>query len=128
MPKKNSIAFEFVLDHLDALNPEIKPMFGSHAIYVGEAIVLITRDKKMHPEDNGVWLATTIEHHKSLLKDFPSMRSISLLGEAPTNWQNIPADADDFEESAVKACALIRKGDKRIGKIPKPKTSKKKSK
>lgn len=101
-------------------------MFGCHAIYQNEKIVLITRNKEEHKHDNGVWLATTQEHHASLKRDFPSMRSIQLLGNKETAWQNLPADADDFEESVLKACDLIRKGDIRIGKIPKPKNKKKK--
>lgn len=52
------------------------------------------------------------------------MRRIRLLGNGETNWQNIPADAEDFEESVFRACALIQKHDKRIGKIPKAKKQK----
>lgn len=69
--------------------------------------------------DNGVWFATALEHHESLKKDFPSMRSISLFGDTPSGWQNLPVEADDFEELAIKACRLIMKGDPRIGKVPK---------
>ncbi len=100
-------------------------MFGCHAIYHGEKIVLITRNKPEHAYDNGVWLATTPEHHDSLKSEFPSLRSINLFGSKETAWQNIPAEADDFEEAVLKACALICKGDKRIGKIPKAKKRKK---
>lgn len=126
MPKKNSIAFDFVLEELHTLNPRVNPMFGCHAIYVGEAIMLITRNRDSHPADNGVWIATLLEHHEGLRKEFPSMRSVAVLGNGETNWQNIPADADDFEESVLRACSLIRKGDKRFGKIPKKKKPKKK--
>ncbi len=49
------------------------------------------------------------------------MRSVRLLGSAESVWQNIPADEDDFEELALKACHFILKGDVRIGKIPKQK-------
>jgi len=31
--------------------------------------------------DNGVWLATTEDHHRSLRRDFPTMRSIKVLGK-----------------------------------------------
>jgi hypothetical protein len=125
--KKNSIAFDFVLDELFPVQPVVKPMFGCHALYVGEAIVLITRNKTEHREDNGVWIATEPAHHDSLRKDFPIMRRINLLGSGETSWQNLPADADDFEESVLKACALIRSGDGRIGKIPKQKRKKKRA-
>ncbi|MBL7845803.1 MAG: hypothetical protein JNK44_18215 [Cyclobacteriaceae bacterium] len=122
---KKSIAFSFVLDELFSIHPTVKSMFGCHAIYQHEKIVLITRNKEEHKHDNGVWLATTHEHHASLKHDFPSMRSIQLFGTNDTAWQNIPSDADDFEENVLKACALILKGDKRIGKIPKAKKRKK---
>jgi hypothetical protein len=125
---KKPVPFAFVLDELSSLNPYTKPMFGCVAIYVQEKIVLILRDRPTSIEDNGVWLATTVEHHESLKKDFPSMHSINVFGEPITGWQVLPADAKDFEESVLKACELIRKSDPRIGKIPKPKKSKAKIK
>ena len=96
-------------------------MFGCLAVYVKEKIVLALRDKgekDKFPADNGVWLATTREHHDSLRREFPSMRSIGVLGKEITGWQILPADADDFERAALHACDLIAAGDPRIGKIP----------
>ncbi len=124
MSKRKPIPFNFVLDYLSPCQPVIRPMFGCHAIYKDSKIVLILRDRKDFPKDNGVWLATTTEHHASLKNDFPSMRSISFLGKGPTGWQNLPADANDFEESAIKACQLILRGDRRIGKVPKARAGK----
>jgi len=115
------IPFEFVIEALEKLNPRINPMFGCHAIYVGEKIVLILRKREDFEDDNGIWLATTPEHHESLKRDFPSMRSIGLFGEKVTGWQNLPFDSVDFEESAMRACELILKHDQRIGKVPKAK-------
>jgi hypothetical protein len=46
------------------------------------------------------------------------MRSIELFGKQTTSWQVLPVDAPDFEETALRACALIIAGDPRIGKIP----------
>jgi len=125
---KKPIPFSFVLDELASLDPYTKPMFGCVAIYVQEKIVLIVRDRESSPGDNGVWLATTRDHHESLQKDFPSMRSIQVFDEPISSWQILPVDAPDFEESVLKACAFIRKGDPRIGKIPKSKKSKAKTK
>ncbi|MBI3481682.1 MAG: hypothetical protein HY015_01670 [Bacteroidetes bacterium] len=121
---KQKIPFEFVLEELDRIHPRVKPMFGCYAIYAGEKIVLILRNRKDFTDDNGVWLATMQEHHQSLKKEFPCMRSIGLFGKIETVWQNIPVDADDFEELVIKACGLIIKGDLRIGKIPKQKKKK----
>lgn len=122
------IPHEFVLDEIASLSPTTRPMFGCLAVYVEEKIVLILRDKRAAPADNGVWLATTAEYHESLRRDFPQMRSIRVLGGKPTQWQLLPADDPDFEAAALRACRLIRAGDPRIGKIPKSRSSKLRSK
>jgi hypothetical protein len=92
-------------------------MFGCLAVYVQDKIVLILRDKQDGTADNGVWLASTAEHHKSLHREFPNMRSIRVLGKKVTGWQVVPADASDFEEAAMHACELIIARDPRIGKV-----------
>ena len=99
-------------------------MFGCLAVYVQEKIVLILRDKGKPPEDDGVWLATTEEHHESLRREFPSMRSIQVFGKRVTHWQVIPADAHDFEEAALRACELMAARDHRIGRVPKSRVPK----
>jgi hypothetical protein len=120
-PRK-AIPYEFVLDRLAPLEPRTRPMFGCLAVYVGEKIVLVLRDKGgAAAADNGVWLATTREQHESLRGEFPHMRSIGVLGEGLTGWQLLPADAPDFEEASLRACELIAAGDSRIGKVPKKK-------
>ncbi len=120
MKKPAAIPFDFILDELESLSPRTNPMFGCTAVYVGLKIVLILRNKSDFPDDNGVWLATTADHHESLKKDFPEMRSLGLFGrDGPTAWQNLPAESPAFEDSALRACELIRRGDPRIGKIPK---------
>jgi hypothetical protein len=119
--------FEFVLDALSHMQPRTNPMFGCLAVYIREKIVLILRDKKdATTHDNGVWLATTAEHHATLLREFPNMRSIELFGKDVTHWQLLPPDAPDFEESALRACDLIAARDPRIGKVPKSKRRKSK--
>ncbi len=122
---KKPIPFAFILDYLYPIIPVVKPMFGCHALYSGEKILFMVREKDNETDDNGVWLATTSEHHDSLKKEFPSMRSIGVLGGEKSEWQLIPAGAVDFEAAVIRACELVKKGDKRIGKIPerKKKTS-----
>lgn len=112
------IPHEFVLDAIASLSPRTRPMFGCVAIYVKDKIVLVLRDKRDGTADNGVWLATTTEHHESLRREFPNMRSIKVLGKQLTGWQILPADAPDFEEAALYACDLIVARDPRIGKVP----------
>jgi hypothetical protein len=93
-------------------------MFGSLAVYVHDRIVFVLRDKADSTADNGVWIATTREHHKSLRVLFPHMRSIQVLGKSPTGWQLLPFDAPDFEEAVLGACELVLARDPRLGKLP----------
>ena len=120
---RKAVPHAFVLDGLAALEPRTNPMFGCLAVYVGEKIVLVLRDKTPADADNGVWLATTTEHHASLQREFPSMRSIRVFGKPVTGWQVLPATAADFEEAALHACDLVIARDPRIGKVPKKKNS-----
>ena len=116
-PKK--LPFDFVLQELEDLGPVTRPMFGCHAVYVDEHIVFILRDKGEPPEDDGVWVATTREHHRSLKKEFPSLRSITVLaGGSVTAWQVLPVSEEAFEESVLRVCELVRRRDARIGKVP----------
>lgn len=117
--KRKAIPHEFVLEAIASLLPETRSMFGCLAVYVKDKIVFALRDKRNEAaDDDGVWLATTVEHHKSLRRDFPSMRSIRVLGKEVTGWQVLPADAADFEEAALRACEFVVAGDPRIGKVP----------
>jgi hypothetical protein len=122
LKSSKKIPFDFVIENLHSLDPVVKPMFGAHGVYAGNKIVLILRDK--NDSDSGIWLATTVEHHASLKKDFPGMRSIQVFGPGVSAWQVLYKDDIDFEEKANLACALILKNDPRIGKIPKPKAKK----
>jgi hypothetical protein len=129
LPKRRKpIPHAFVLEAISTLSPYTRPMFGSLAVYVKNKIVLILRDKPTSTADNGVWLATTEEHHQSLRREFPNMRSIQVLGKSVTGWQVLPVDASDFESAALRACELVLAGDARIGKIPGARTSKSGSK
>jgi hypothetical protein len=116
--QRKPVPHEFVLDAIASLSPYTRPMFGCLAVYVKDKIVLILRDKREKKADNGVWLATTEEHHQSLHREFPNLRSIQVLGKPVTGWQVLPADAPDFEEAALRACELVLAGDPRIGKVP----------
>jgi hypothetical protein len=80
------------------------PMFGCLAVYARDKIVLILRDKRDNPADNGAWLATTKDHHQSLRREFPNMRSVRVFGKEVTDRQVLPTDAPDFEEAALRAC------------------------
>jgi hypothetical protein len=115
---RKPVPHEFVLEALASLSPYTRPMFGCLAVYVQDKIVLILRDKPTHTADNGVWLATAAEHHKSLRREFPNMRSVRIFKKPVTDWQVLPTDAPDFEAAALRACELLLAGDPRIGKVP----------
>jgi hypothetical protein len=123
MIKDKKIPFDFVLEKLLPLTPEVKMMFGCYAVYVGEKIMLILRNRESHTEDNGIWIATTPQHHISLKKQLP-LRSIAVFGPGETGWQLLPEDENEFEQNAIEICELILNNDERIGKIPKKKKRK----
>jgi hypothetical protein len=116
--QRKAVPHEFVLEAIAALSPQTRPMFGCLAVYVEDKIVLILRDKRDKTADNGVRLATSEEHHESLRREFPNMRSVQILGKKVTGWQVLPIDAPDFEEAALRACELVVARDPRIGKVP----------
>jgi hypothetical protein len=122
LKQAKAIPHEFVLDALAELSPRTRPMFGCLAVYVGEKIVLFLRDKRDGMADDGVWLATSEEHHKTLRRELPCMRSIQLFGKPVTSWQVLPSGAPDFEEAALRVCELIVSRDPRIGKVPAPRS------
>jgi hypothetical protein len=119
------IPHEFVIDALEPVHPWTRRMFGCTAVYADDRFLMILCDRENLPKDNGVWLGTSREHHASLRSDFPRMRSVAAFGIAVTAWQVLAQDDPEFEAMALHACALIKAGDPRIGKIPKPRVRKK---
>jgi hypothetical protein len=117
--QRKPVPYEFVLDAVSQIPIETRPMFGCLSVYVDDKIVLMLRQKQKQTEDNGLWLATTEDHHQSLRREFPNMRSVQLFGGKITGWQVLPADSPDFESAALRACELIVARDPRIGKVPK---------
>ena len=116
--RRKVVPHAFVLDAIAELSPGTRPMFGCLGVYVDDKIVFILRDKHGKAADNDVWLATTPEHHESLRREFPNMRSIQVRGGKITGWQVLRVDAPDFEKAALRACELVVGGDLRIGRVP----------
>lgn len=79
------------------------------------------RNRKIKPEKNGIWIATTPEYSESVSNALPSVhRDLKLIEKKSKNtWLLISAEDDNFETLAIKACEMITKGDKRIGKVTK---------
>src|SRR5215469_9677001 len=120
-PKRKSAPYQFILDALTSLEPEVRPMFSGFAVYVGDKIVLMLRDSPKHPEDNGVWLVfsdTANLADPGIRRDFPSIRLIGLLGGKIGHWRLLPADSPTFESEGLHACELLLKHDSRFGRVP----------
>jgi hypothetical protein len=120
-PKRRSAPYPFILEALAPLEPEVRPMFSGFAVYVGDKIVLMLRDSPKHPEDNGAWLVfseTANLNDPGIRGDFPSLRSIGLLGGKIGHWRLIPADSPTFEPETQHVCELLLKHDPRLGRVP----------
>jgi hypothetical protein len=109
--------YDFVFDYLPS-SIVVKQMFGMHYIYLGKKIMAILRKRPNEPELNGIWIATSKQHHQSLKMDIPELGSFFINNdERQGNWLFLPEDIDDFEAPAIKICELIAHGDQRIGNI-----------
>jgi hypothetical protein len=111
----------FVLEALAPLNPEVRRMFSGFAVYLADRIVCMLRDHEKSPQDNGVWLVLSDSADPAdpgLRREFPSIRSIELLGNKIHHWLLIPSDGPGFEAEALHACDLLLRHDPRLGRIP----------
>ncbi len=116
--RRKRLPHEFVLDAVAEVCPTTRAMFGALAVYVGEKIVFLLRDRPTDPQANGVWLAIPTEFQESLHTDFPNAGPVRIMGKEISGWRLLAVDADDFEASALHACELVVRNDPRIGKVP----------
>jgi hypothetical protein len=96
-------------------------MFSGFAVYLADRIVLMLRNHNKSPKDNGVWLVlseSTSPADPEIRREFPSIRSIELLGNKIRHWLLIPCDSPSFETEALHACDLLLHHDPRLGRIP----------
>ncbi len=98
----SKVPYPFVLDALELLHPEVRRMFSGFAIYSGNLLILMLRDRP------------------TLRRDFPSLRRIELLEDKISHWLLIPSDCPTFEQESLHACNLLLRRDPRLGRIPKP--------
>ncbi len=124
--------FPFIIEELEnsRLSPrlQVRPMFGSYAVYIEDKIVFILRKKgdAKTIRDDGMWVASSPEHNESLVRDFPELRPIELFQDRGrrgfTGWLNLPDGEEMFEERAISICQLVINEDPRIGKHPQERT------
>ena len=67
---------------------------------------------------NGIWVASSKEHHQSLAAEVPGLADFILEnGETyDSHWRFLREDDNDFETSAILIAELISRGDNRIGR------------
>jgi len=111
-----SAPFDFVFDYLPT-GITVKKMFGMYYIYLGKRIMLILRRSDKQPEWNGVWVATSTEHHESLKNNIPELGAFFFEGDdRHSNWLLLQDNVEDFEGAVIKVCELIARGDASIGR------------
>ena len=121
--KRKSPPYAFLLEALDPLAPEVRPMFSGYAVYVQNKILFMLRDSPKQPQDNGLWVvfADTTQASlapNSLRLSFPSIRPIHMLDGKIPHWLLIPADSPRFEQDSLLACDFALARDPRLGRIP----------
>src|SRR2546425_10759966 len=114
---KTQVPFPFVLEELVSIRPTIKRMFGFTYVYLDEKLLFLLRDSVKQSGSNGLWLYTTAEHIDSLSKEFPQLPRRQLWRSGKNAWVVLASRLEDFEEYAFRACELILKGDRRIGRV-----------
>ena len=127
---RKAAPYPFVLEALDPLQPLVRPMFSGYAVYAGDKLILMLRDRPTHLEDNGIWIVCaneteTVKGRRTLRSEFPSMRTIKLLGGMIKHWMLLPSDSPNFETEAMHACDLALAHDPRLGRIPESRKAKK---
>ena len=119
MTKTAAVPFSFVIDELSELRPDVKRAFGFTYIYLGDRLLCALRESKRQTNSNGMWLFTTLEYVESLGSEFPELSRRNLWRSGKNAWVILPSRSGMFEEYAFKACELILKGDRRIGRTSK---------
>jgi hypothetical protein len=114
---KRRVPFPFVLDELAPLRPTVKSMFGFTHIYLDDRLLCSLRDSTKQTGSNGMWLYTTTDQIDSLAREFPSLSRRQLWRSGKNGWIVLASRLEDFEEHAFRACELILRGDRRIGRV-----------
>lgn len=125
-PKKQLAARQnsllWVLEPLERdANYQRRKMFGCDAAYLDGALYLVVADRD--EPWNGVMVCTSRERHAALCEEMPSLLPHPVLGK----WLYLPQWDDAFEALASRLAALSLARDPRLGVLPKPRKSRRKS-
>lgn len=112
-------SFQFVLDELLPLRPAVRQMFGFTYVYLDDRLLLSLRQSVRQPHYNGVWLYTQAEHIESLRREFSQLprRCFWKSKKSGSGWVILAANLEEFEEYTFRACELILRGDRRLGRV-----------
>ena len=119
MTTKKRPPYDFILEELDEVITNIKPMFGAYGVYRDHQILMILRKKEKMDNDTGLWLALPDQAVLEMKTLIPQLNDLQMFGQSPTAWQVVRETLPDFEEVCLQICELIRKKDPRIGRTPK---------
>lgn len=114
---RRRVPFPFVLEELFPVRPTVKQMFGFTHIYLGERLVCSLRDSAKQSATNGMWLYTTVDQIESLSKEFPELPRRNVWRSGKNGWVILSSKLTVFEEYALRACELILRGDRRVGRV-----------
>lgn len=111
--------YQFVLDELMPIRPAVRRMFGFTYVYLDDLLLLSLRESAKQPVFNGVWLYTEAGHIEALRAEFPELprRCFWRSKQSGSGWVILAAGLEDFEECAYRACELILRGDRRVGRV-----------
>jgi hypothetical protein len=114
---KKQFPFPFILEELEALRPTVKRMFGFTHVYLDDILLCSLRDSPKQIGTNGLWLYTTTEHADTLAREFPDLSKRQIWRSGKSAWIVLASRLENFEEYAFRACELMLKGDRRIGRV-----------
>lgn len=109
--------YEFFIDLLYPVPLRVKKMFGVNSYYIADKIVFALRKTDKLTEDNGIWIASKLEHHQKLKHKIKGLTTIKSYGIK--SWLVRPEEFEYFEEEANKLAELIKKDSDLIGNVPK---------
>jgi hypothetical protein len=92
-------------------------MFGCEAIYLDDRLVLVLADGD--EPWNGVIVPTERELQPEIRALWPTLEPHPILGK----WLYVSRSNEDFESVAQAVVERLRRGDSRLGTIPKPRRS-----
>lgn len=99
----------------------LRAMFGTRAAYIGGNLMLCFAAKS--EPWRGVLVCTEREHHAALAQAFPELSPHPILPK----WLYLPEAAAGFERTAAALVQLARQRDPRIGIIPQPRSTRKRT-